>query len=435
MLLHHTGIAHFSGTNNWQLYKRHVEGKKRVQKGFEHIAEISIEMERALDSGNFEAAGAALRKEWEERKALIEGISTPEIDVAIDAARAAGAWGGKVCGAGGGGCVVFLLPPDKRENVVRALASVPGRLLDVAPVAHGMSVEHDRDVHTAPARTRSAVRSDSTAIEQLYVYGGFGVYRPYVLAEGIVTLTDGRSGRRHAISRTYVAPVSPTDGRVQWQLASQIDAEKLDIRAVPDPAHRIDMAITPEALMQNASQSRDGFAQMLEESERMRIFHNPSFALFSEVNETRAAFIDRCLEEANRRLEDEQERLESTFRRRIDQLRERSEREQREIEAKEEAGGPRTEKQDVNVAWGQTLYNITSGRPAAAAVADDKTSVREFDYLENIAQIQKAWDKELHARRDELTTKAQEIEEIAVVPARKNIEITRYLVLWAGRQP
>src|SRR5688500_10348256 len=101
MVLHYTGVAHFSGTNNWQLYKRQVEGKKKVQKGLSRIAETSIEMERALDAGNFEAAGAALRKEWEQRKALIDGISPPEVDAAIDAARGAGSWGGKVCGAGG----------------------------------------------------------------------------------------------------------------------------------------------------------------------------------------------------------------------------------------------------------------------------------------------------------------------------------------------
>ena len=60
-------------------------------------------MERALESGNFEAAGVALQHEWDARKALIDGISTPEIDAAITAAKEAGAWAGKVCGAGGGG--------------------------------------------------------------------------------------------------------------------------------------------------------------------------------------------------------------------------------------------------------------------------------------------------------------------------------------------
>ncbi|MGZ5431874.1 MAG: GHMP family kinase ATP-binding protein [Thermoanaerobaculia bacterium] len=429
MVLHYTGIAHFSGTNNWDMYKRQVEKKKKVEKGLARISAVSVEMERALDSGNFEAAGAALRSEWEARKALIDGISTPEVDAAIDAATGAGAWGGKVCGAGGGDCVVFLLPPERREAVVAALAGVPGRVLDASPVAHGLTVERDRDAQATPGvRPRPTARRDAETLEQLYVYGGTGDYRPFVLAEGIVTHAESRSGTHHQSARSYLAPISPADGRVQWQQASQIDAEELDIRAVPDPGQHLEIEVTPETLMQNAAQSQEGFKQFLEQTARMQIFHNPAFGLYSEPAETRQAFLDRCLEEANRQLEDQQERLESTFRRRIDQLRERSEREQREIDDDETR--PRTENKEVNVAWGQTLYNITSGRPAA--VADPGVSVREVDYLENIAQIQKVWDRELQAFREELQAKARSIEEISIVPTQKNIEVTKYLILWAG---
>ena len=428
MLLHYTGIAHFSGTNNWEMYKRQIDKKKKVDKGLRRISEISVEMERALDSGNFEAAGAALQKEWEARKALIDGISTPEIDAAIDAARGAGAWGGKVCGAGGGGCIVFLFPPERREAITAALATVPGRVLDCAPVSQGLTVERERDAHAAPAaRARPVSRRGVETLEQLYVYGGTGSYRPYLLAEGIVTHVESRSGTHHQTVRSYIAPIAPQDGRVLWHEASQVEPDKLDIRAVPEPSRGIDIAVTPEALVQNVAQSQEGFKQFLEKNARMHIFHNAAFALYSEPTETRAAFIERCMEAANRQLEDQQERLESTFRRRIDQLRERSEREQRELD--EDETRPRSEKQEVNVAWGQALYNITSGRPTAVA---DPSSVREVDYLENIAQMQRAWDRELQSLREELTAKARAIEEIAIVPTQKNIEVTKYLILWSA---
>jgi D-glycero-alpha-D-manno-heptose-7-phosphate kinase len=428
MLLHYTGIAHFSGTNNWELYKRQVEKKKKVDRGLALIAETSIEMERALDSGNYEAAGAALGKEWEARKALIDGISTPEIEAAISAATEAGAWAGKVCGAGGGGCIVFLFPPDRREAITRALSTVPGRVLEAVPVAHGMTVEHDRDAHTTPIpRTPRRRGTGDDTLEQLYVSGGTGHYRPFVLAEGIVTHTEGRSGTHHSASRSYVAPIAPTDGRVLWHQASLVDPEKLDIRAVPDPERRMQIDITPEALMHNAAHSQEAFKQFLEEHERLQIFHNEAFSIYSEPTETREAFIERCLEEANRRVEEEQERLESTFRRRIDQLRERSEREQREIDKNEEHS--RSDAPEVNVAWGQALYNITSGRPAA--VAEAGVSVRENDYLEHIAQIQRSWDRELQSLREDLTSKAKSIEEISITATSKNIEVTKYIILWA----
>lgn len=430
-LLHYTGIAHFSGTNNWEMYKRQVEKKKKVDQGLARIAETSVEMEHALETSNFEAAGRALAKEWENRKALIDGISTPEIDQAIDAAIGAGAWGGKVCGAGGGGCVVFLLPPDRREAVTQALSSVPGRVLDAAPVAHGLVIERGDDaaVPVTTGRGRLPVRFAGESVEQLYVYGGAGDYRPFLLAEGVITHSEPRSGVHLSSVRTYVAPIEPADGKVQWDRASSIDPETLDIRAVPDPSHRLNISITPEALVQSAAQSEDAFKQYVGETERLRIYANPAFGMYSNANEPREAFLERCFEEARRQLNDQSERLESTFRRRIFQLKERAEREDR---ANEDISLDDTAP-NVGVAWGQALYNITSGRPAA--VSDGASTVREVDYLENIAQIQRAWDKELETLREELMSNARAIEEIEVAPSARNIEITKYLILWATSLP
>src|SRR5438874_2235303 len=184
-ILHYSGIARFSGTNNWQMYKAQIQGTKKVQKGFAKIATTSIEMERALAAADWEGAGRALAREWENRKALIDGISTPEIDGAITTAVNAGAWGGKVCGAGGGGCVVFLVPSEKRDEIVRALATVPGRVLDAAPVAHGMSIVSDdaSQPTAAAARLRIAAHARAGSLDQLYGSGGSGDYRSFILAE------------------------------------------------------------------------------------------------------------------------------------------------------------------------------------------------------------------------------------------------------------
>ena len=89
-------------------------------------------------------------------------------------------------------------------------------------------------------------------------------------------------------------------------------------------------------MVQAAAQAEEGFKQFVAEREKLQIYHNAAFALFSQPHETRSAFVQRCFEEANRRLEDEAERLESTFRRRIDQVKERSQRDFREMEANEE---------------------------------------------------------------------------------------------------
>ena len=432
-LLHYTGVAHFSGTNNWEMYKRQIDGDKKVHEGFDRIAQSAIEMERALVSGNIEAAGTALAHEWANRKALIDGISTPEIDAAIDAAVGAGAWAGKVCGAGGGGCIVFLFPKERRDDVRRALESVPGRTLEATPVPHGLTIERNDDAQAVLsfASSRHARRAD--ALEQLYAYGGrSGPYRPFLVAEAVVTQSEPRSGVHQTIVRTYATAIAAKDGTVQWADARVINTSALDLRAVPDEKRKFAARIPPDVLSQSAAQSEEAFRQHVADTETLRIFSNPPFAMFSQPHETREAFLARCMEEANRRLEEEAERLESTFRRRLDQVKERSERDSRQIEARESS--PLDEpKQDVNVAWGQALYNITSGKPAA--VVDVPHSVREGDYLEKIAQIQKSWERELQTLRDDLTARANEIEEIVIAPAAKSVDISRYLIIWAPRLP
>ncbi len=427
MLLHYTGVAHFSGTNNWDIYKRQIDGKKKVHNGLAKIAESAIEMEKALESGDLEAAGVALNHEWQNRKALIDGISTPEIEAAIEAATGAGAWAGKVCGAGGGGCIVFLMPPERREAVRAALANVPGQVIDAHPVAHGLTVERSDDAPSV-RRPRFTMRS-SPSLEQLYVFGGRGAYRPHLLAEAIITQNEPRSGVHVDTVKSFVAPMRTGDGSVQWSDARAIDPEKLDIRAVPDPNHDVDDALKPEILMQGALQSEDAFRQYVAGTAKLTVFHNPEFAMYSQLGESRRDFLTRCNEEAKRRIGGEQERLEGTFRRRIDQVKELSERDQRERDASDE--GPSNERgPDVNVAWGQTIYNITSGKPAS--LTDAPHSLREDDYLTKIRQIQRAWERELDVIRDEMQSKAREIEEIVITPTTKNIEITKYLILWAA---
>jgi hypothetical protein len=187
---------------------------------------------------------------------------------------------------------------------------------------------------------------------------------------------------------------------------------------VPEPHRHITGNVPPEAL----AQAQDAFRQFIAETEKLAIWGNQTFGLYSAPGESREAFAARCREEAENRIEEETERLEGTFRRRIDQVKERSERDVRDIEERDQSPS--------NVAWGQTLYNITSGKPAA--VAEAPQSVREGDYLEKIAQIQRSWDRELETIREESMAKAGEIEPITIVPTAKNIEIAKYLILWAA---
>jgi D-glycero-alpha-D-manno-heptose-7-phosphate kinase len=67
-------------------------------------------------------------------------ISTPTIDRILTAARREGALAGKVCGAGGGGCLVLLIEPDSRSRVEAAVAKAGGQLLPMRIDRQGVQV-------------------------------------------------------------------------------------------------------------------------------------------------------------------------------------------------------------------------------------------------------------------------------------------------------
>ena len=84
-------------------------------------------MQRAID-GNLDLAAfsATLGRSWEAKKRTASGITNDEINRIYEVALSAGALSGKVSGAGGGGFLFFMVPPEHRPRVLAALASEPG---------------------------------------------------------------------------------------------------------------------------------------------------------------------------------------------------------------------------------------------------------------------------------------------------------------------
>ncbi len=130
VVLCYTGEPRNSGTNNWEITKKHIDGDRHVFDCFERIRDTAARMRRALAQGDWDEVGSAIAEEWDNRKRLAPGVSTPAIDDLIARARAAGATAAKVCGAGGGGCLFCYGPPDARDAIRDALAQGGARLLD-----------------------------------------------------------------------------------------------------------------------------------------------------------------------------------------------------------------------------------------------------------------------------------------------------------------
>ena len=144
LVLVYSGDSRSSGLNNWDITRRHIEGDAVLAGHLGRISEIAAATRGALVAGNWAEVGRQLTLEWRQRQALAPGVTTPMIDQLLSRAMGSGALAGKVCGAGGGGCVCFLIDPDRRSEVCAALEDAGGRLLDCRIDRDGLQVEtHD----------------------------------------------------------------------------------------------------------------------------------------------------------------------------------------------------------------------------------------------------------------------------------------------------
>src|SRR6478609_2022732 len=85
-VLAYTGVPRKSGINNWEVFKAHINGDKRVFRNFERIVEIARAMHQALADGKWDEVARLLREEWKLRRSNAPGITTPLIDKLISVA-------------------------------------------------------------------------------------------------------------------------------------------------------------------------------------------------------------------------------------------------------------------------------------------------------------------------------------------------------------
>ncbi|MFL6193366.1 MAG: hypothetical protein ACJ75H_04300 [Thermoanaerobaculia bacterium] len=142
LIVVYSGQSHFSAGNNWQVVRRRLEAEPDITGLFEGIAATAAELAPALEGGDLPKVGELMSREWSYRRRLAEGISTPVLEELLDAAIAAGAWGGKACGAGGGGCLAILCPPERKAAVSSALEAVGGKVLKASPTGLALQIEN-----------------------------------------------------------------------------------------------------------------------------------------------------------------------------------------------------------------------------------------------------------------------------------------------------
>jgi len=150
LILCYTGKPRQHGINNWEVFKRQIDGDKRVSRNLEKISIVAQALRSAIERNDWNRVGSLMREEWNFRRRNLRTISTPLIDKVISTARRQGALAGKVCGAGGGGCVVLLIEPDARAKVEAAIIAAGATLLPFQIDRQGVSLKTDEDASSNP---------------------------------------------------------------------------------------------------------------------------------------------------------------------------------------------------------------------------------------------------------------------------------------------
>ena len=120
LMFFYSGITRSAST----LLREQSAQMARCKDKHDGMSEMVRMAEAAFDDlcdGRIDGLGAMLNDAWQIKRSMTNGISNPLIDEVYEAAIGAGAEGGKLLGAGGGGFLMFLVPPQKQQSVRAAL--------------------------------------------------------------------------------------------------------------------------------------------------------------------------------------------------------------------------------------------------------------------------------------------------------------------------
>lgn len=141
MVVAYTGRSRISAQINWEIVRRFIDKDPATRKAMTGILEAAHGVRQALLSGpDWDTVAGWVNQDWQSRKQLSPAVSSPQLDRLLAAATDAGAMAAKLCGAGGGGCLLALVPPGRRDQVVTVLRRQGAVPLPAGVATEGLSV-------------------------------------------------------------------------------------------------------------------------------------------------------------------------------------------------------------------------------------------------------------------------------------------------------
>lgn len=138
LLLYYTGTSRLSAKIIEAQIKNVQTGKQDSVEAMHKIKEQAVMMKEALLKGRLNEIGEILDYGWEYKKKMADNITNPVLDEIYETAKKAGATGGKISGAGGGGFFMFYCPNNSRYKVMEALSKFGGEFKNFQFTEYGL---------------------------------------------------------------------------------------------------------------------------------------------------------------------------------------------------------------------------------------------------------------------------------------------------------
>ncbi len=131
LVLCYTGSSRISGETIARVMRGFESGDRKIVEALDGLREAAIAAREALEAADIDRLAQVVEANWRHQRALDAGQATAEMERIEAAAKAAGVIGGKACGAGAGGCMVFIARPDATGGVKAAVQAAGGTILPV----------------------------------------------------------------------------------------------------------------------------------------------------------------------------------------------------------------------------------------------------------------------------------------------------------------
>ena len=129
ILLYYTGVSRASADVIHDQRQRVEQMDESAIAATMELKNDALQMKEALLKSNIREVARVMGRSWEAKKKIAKSISSPAIEQAYEAAMNAGAYSGRISGAGGGGFIIFMMDPVRKQEVIRALKPHGGQVL------------------------------------------------------------------------------------------------------------------------------------------------------------------------------------------------------------------------------------------------------------------------------------------------------------------